>query len=325
MEQIYVNKKDRMQLNKIISIVISVFNEDKNLPELYKVLTDTVSDLPYSFEFLFVNDGSTDNSFTILSELLQKDQRVKIVNLGKNFGHEIAMTAGMDHALGDCIIFMDADLQHPPSLIPEMLNKWSNGIDLVLTLRKDNKDQGFSSKVLNKVFYALINTLSDDKIPANMPDFRLIDKKYIEVLKGMREQKRLFRGLINWMGIKNHAIIEFEAPKRYAGKTKYNVRKLISLALDSIISFSIKPLRIASYFGIFTALLAILLGIYFVFEFLNNPDYTFSGFGTTLVMVVLMGSVQLVVLGIIGEYIGRIHLESKKRPLYFADFIERKS
>ncbi len=313
-----------MEQKKEVSIVISVYNEEKSLPELYKALTHSLAKTPFSYEFLFVNDGSTDNSLTLLSELMLKDLRVKIVNLGKNFGHEIAMTAGMDHARGECVIFMDADLQHPPQLIPQMLQHWQNGYDLVLTLRKANMDQGLGSKFMNKVFYRLINFLSDDKIPANMPDFRLIDKKYIEVLKGMREQKRLFRGLINWMGIKNHALIEFEAPRRFAGETKYNVRKLISLAIDSIISFSIKPLRIASYFGIITAFLAILLGIYFVFEFLNNPDYSFSGFGTTLVMVILMGSVQLVVLGIIGEYIGRIHMESKKRPLYFADFMEQK-
>ncbi len=313
-----------MEQLKRVSIVISVFNEEQNIRELYQTLTRVLSESPYVFEFLFVNDGSTDNSFTLLTELMQADPMVKIVNLGKNFGHEIAMTAGMDHAHGDCVIFMDADLQHPPEMIPQMLQKWDEGADLVLTLRKVNKDQGFTSKMLNKIFYALINTLSDDKIPANMPDFRLIDKKYIQVLKEMREHKRLFRGLINWMGIKNHAIMEFEAPKRFAGETKYNIRKLISLAMDSIISFSIKPLRIASYFGIITAFLAVILGIYFVYEFLNNPDYTFSGFGTTLVMVILMGSVQLVVLGIIGEYIGRIHIESKKRPLYFADFIQKK-
>ena len=277
----------------------------------------------YNYEFLFVNDGSTDNSFTIIFELLQADPRVKIVNFWKNFGHEIAMTAGLDYAKGDCVIFMDADLQHPPELLPVMLEKWKSGADLVLTQRLANKDQGLRSKILNRIYYGLVNILSDDKIPANMPDFRLIDQKYVTFLKSMREHKRLFRGLINWMGLKNHVIIPFEAPKRFAGQSKYNIRKLTSLAIDSIISFSIKPLRIASYFGILTAFIAILMGIYFVYDFLSNPDYTFSGIGTTLVMVILMGSAQLFVLGIIGEYIGRIHLETKKRPLYFADFIEK--
>jgi polyisoprenyl-phosphate glycosyltransferase len=313
-----------MESIKLVSVVISVYNEEKNIHKLYEELILHLPQNHYHYEFIFVNDGSTDDSLTFMSELMQTDSRVKIVNLGKNFGHEVAMTAGMDYSTGDGVLFMDADLQHPPSLLPQMLEKWKNGTDLVLTLRLANDDQKLSGKILNKGFYGLINFLSDDKQPANMPDFRLIDKKYIEVLKSMREQKRLFRGLINWMGIKNHAIIEFHAPKRHAGETKYNIRKLISLALDSIISFSIKPLRIASYFGILTAVTAILLGIYFVYEFLTNPFYPYSGFGTTLVMVILMGSVQLVVLGIMGEYIGRIHMETKKRPLYFADLIEKK-
>lgn len=312
-----------LKKTKKVSIVISVYNEEENLEKLHSQI---IQNLPgdSEYEFLFVNDGSTDQSLTILMELMQKDRRVKIVNLGKNFGHEIAMTAGMDYATGDCTIFMDADLQHPPELLPVMIEKWKRGTDLVLTLRLRNKDQSIISKILNKIFYRIINFLSRGSVPANMPDFRLIDKKYIKILKSMREQNRLFRGLINWMGIKNHEIIQFEAPERFAGETKYNMRKLIALAVDSIISFSIRPLRIASYFGIFTAFLAILMGIYFIWEFLNNPDYTFSGFGTTLMMVVIMGSVQLIVLGIIGEYIGRIHIESKKRPIYFADFIENK-
>ncbi len=308
---------------KLVSIVVSVYNEEKNLGKLHSQINQNLPE-NFDYEIIFVNDGSTDMSLAILMEMIQKDPRVKIVNLGKNFGHEIAMTAGMDYAKGDCTIFMDADLQHPPELLPVMLEKWENGTDLVLTLRLRNKDQSFASKILNNIFYQIINFLSKNSVPANMPDFRLIDKKYTKILRDMREQNRLFRGLINWMGIKNHEIIEFEAPKRNAGETKYNMRKLIALAVDSIISFSIRPLRIASYFGIFTAFIAILMGIYFIWEFLNNPDYTFSGFGTTLMMVVIMGSVQLIVLGIIGEYIGRIHIESKKRPIYFADFIENK-
>jgi len=310
-----------MDKKKTVSIVISVYNEESNIKELYNELLRHIPN-GFNYEFLFVNDGSTDNSLPILIELLQTDARVKIVNLGKNFGHEIAMTAGMDHASGDCTIFMDADLQHPPKFIPLMLEKWKNGTDLVLTRRLRNKDQKWIDRFLNSIFYKIMNFLSNNTVPANMPDFRLIDAKYTAILKSMREHNRLFRGLINWMGIRNHEIIEFEAPSRFAGETKYNMGKLVSLAVDSIISFSIRPLRLASYFGILTAFVAILMGLYFVYDFLSNPDYTFSGYGTTLVMVVLMGSVQLFVLGIIGEYVGRIHIESKKRPIYFADFLK---
>lgn len=306
---------------KKVSIVISVFNEQENIPALYTALKTTLNPIDFDFEFLFVNDGSTDLSLEILMGLMQDDPRVKVVNLGRNFGHEIAMTAGMDYAHGDCVLFMDADLQHPPALIPQMLVQWQQGYDLVLTHRVGNHQHGLWDKLLNRIFYTLLNILSDSKIPADMPDFRLIDQRYVTVLKQMREHHRLFRGLINWMGIKNHTVLAFEAPARFAGTTKYSFRKLLSLAIDSIISFSIKPLRIATYAGLLAALLSIIMGIYFVYEFLHNPDYSFSGFGTTLVMVVFLGSVQLVVLGIIGEYVGRIHIESKKRPLYFADFL----
>jgi polyisoprenyl-phosphate glycosyltransferase len=307
---------------KKISIVISAYNEEGNVKRLYDELK---LHLPgkYAYELLFVNDGSTDDTLTLLLELMLSDPDIKIVNLGKNFGHEVAMTAGMDYASGDCTIFMDADLQHPPHLIPLMLQKWEEGTDLVLTHRLKNNDMGWFDMILNKLFYRIVNFLSDKSIPPNMPDFRLVDAKYTSVLKSMREHNRLFRGLINWMSIKNHAVIDFEAPCRHAGKSKYNFSKLLALALDSIISFSIRPLRMASYFGILTAVVAVLMGIYFVFDFLTNPDYTFSGYGTTLVMVILMGSVQLFVLGIIGEYIGRIHIEIKKRPLYFAELIQK--
>lgn len=309
-----------------ISIIISVYNEQDNLNVLHTSLISNLNSYrkKYQFEFLFVNDGSTDRSLELLIEFMHDDEQVKIVNLGRNFGHEIAMTAGMDHATGDAVIFMDADLQHPPELLPEMIHHWENGTPLVLTRRIDNKDHKKRNKITNAFFYGLLNMLSETKVHPNMPDFRLLDRKYIDILKKMREQRRLFRGLIDWMGINNKVVIDFEAPARYAGISKYNLHQLLRLALDSIISFSIKPLRIGSYLGIFTALISVVMGIYFVWEFLNNPDYAFSGFGTTLVMVIFLGSVQLIVLGIIGEYIGRIHLETKKRPLYFAEVLENK-
>lgn len=309
-----------------ISIILSVFNEEENLKPLYQSLKDSLKSFmgQYSFEFLFVNDGSSDHSLEALLEIMHEDNWVKIVNMGRNFGHEIAMTAGMDYAKGDAVIFMDADLQHPPGLLPEMITNWERGIPLILTRRTDNLDQRRRGKIANALFYGLLNLLSETKVYPNMPDFRMIDRKYINILKSMREQRRLFRGLIDWMGIQNKKVIDFQAPPRNAGRSKYNLHQLLRLALDSIISFSIKPLRIGSYIGIFTALVSVIMGVFFIWEFLNNPDYTFTGFGTTLVMVIFLGSVQLLVLGIIGEYIGRIHLETKKRPLYFAELLESK-
>lgn len=309
---------------KTISIVISAYNEQENINALHEALIENLSRFSnrFKFEFLFVNDGSTDNTLEVLMQIMVENEQVKVINLGRNFGHEIAMTAGMDYAKGDAVIFMDADLQHPPELLPEMIGHWEKGIPLVLTRRLDNKDQNKRSRLTNAFFYGLLNMLSETKVHPNMPDFRLLDRKYIDILKKMREQRRLFRGLIDWMGISNKVVIDFVAPSRFAGTTKYNLHQLLRLALDSIISFSIKPLRIGSYLGIFTAVISVIMGIYFVWEFLNNPDYIFGGFGTTLVMVIFLGSVQLIVLGIIGEYIGRIHLETKKRPLYFAELIE---
>jgi dolichol-phosphate mannosyltransferase len=200
-----------------------------------------------------------------------------------------------------------------------MIDQWLSGKDIVLTRRTDNPDITWFSRMKSKMFYKLLNVLSDFPVPSQFPDFRLIDRKYADVVKEMKENNRMFRGLISWLGVKNQAIIDFSAQSRFAGKSKYGTKKLISLALNSIISFSIKPLRIASYIGIIAALVSIVLGIIFTIDFLTSKTYQFTGYGTTIVMVIFIGSVQLIVLGIIGEYLGRVHIEVKNRPLYVAE------
>ncbi|MBN2215651.1 MAG: glycosyltransferase [Bacteroidales bacterium] len=303
-----------------VSIVVSVYNEQGSLPELHRRITDTMGKLDnLDFELIYVNDGSTDDSFSIIRSFVETDARTRLVHLARNFGHEIAMTAGLDHAGGDCVVFMDADLQHPPDLLQQMIREWISGKDIVLTRRTDNPDAGWFSTLKSKIFYKLLNTLSDFPVPSQFPDFRLIDRKYADVVRKMKENNRMFRGLISWLGVKNQVIIDFMAQPRFAGKSKYGTKKLISLALNSIISFSIKPLRIASYIGIIAALLSIVLGIIFTIDFLTSETYQFTGYGTTIIMIIFIGSVQLIVLGIIGEYLGRIHIEVKNRPLYVAE------
>ena len=230
------------------------------------------------------------------------------------------MTAGMDYAKGEAVIFMDADLQHPPVYIKEMVKYWQDGTDIVLTKRLENKATSKFYDFCAASFYKILNLLSDTKIPAKTPDFRLIDRSYIEVLKKFNEHDRLFRGLLSWaMPNDKVKVIDFVAPERFAGTSKYNFRKSLALAFNSIVQFSTKPLRLSIYLGLLTAFISGLLGLYVIIEHfvLRHPT---PGYATIMTTVVFLGSVQLIVLGIIGEYIGKIHMEVKKRPLYIADY-----
>ncbi|MBR1600964.1 MAG: glycosyltransferase [Alphaproteobacteria bacterium] len=310
--------------NKSVSIVISAFNEQDNVQELYKQLKNELKKVDVKYELIFVDDGSSDNTYGNCLKLQKKDKSVKIVQLKRNFGHEIAMTAGMDYAKGDAVIFMDADLQHPPHYVPQMIKLWQQGKEIVLTKRVDNKDTSFLYKFCAKSFYFVLNLLSERKIMESAPDFRLLDRKYVDFLKGFNEQDRLFRGLLSWiMPNDNVALIDFVAPERFSGESKYNFIKSLRLAVNSIVQFSVVPLRLATYIGLLGAVFALLLGIYVFVEhfFLHNPT---PGYATIMVTVVFLGAVQLICLGIIGEYIGKIHMEVKKRPLYVADYITQK-
>ncbi|MBQ8671807.1 MAG: glycosyltransferase family 2 protein [Alphaproteobacteria bacterium] len=311
--------------NKIVSIVISAYNEENNVTELYKQLNRELRQIKnIDFEFIYVDDGSGDNTYLNCKQLQNKDSRVKIVQLKRNFGHEIAMTAGMDYAKGDAVVFMDCDLQHPPVYIPQMVKLWQDGKEIVLTKRIDNKDTSKLYKLCAKAFYFVLNKLSDRPIMESAPDFRLLDRKYVDFLKSFNEQDRLFRGLLSWiMPQDNVEIIDFVAPERFSGQSKYNFFKSLQLAVNSIVQFSVLPLRIATYLGIIAAILALFMGLYVFVEYflLNHPT---PGYATIMVTVVFLGAIQLICLGIIGEYIGKIHMEVKKRPLYVADYIVKK-
>jgi polyisoprenyl-phosphate glycosyltransferase len=311
-----------MSAKKLVSIVIPSYNEEGNLPELYKQLTSVLEICHgVDYEIIFVNDGSVDETLSILKALVKIDRKVKVVNFARNFGHEIAMTAGLDHSKGDAVIFMDADLQHPPSLVPLMIQKWFDGYDVVLTKLVANEDKSLLQTMISGCFYRIINSISDVKIPAKMPDFRLIGEKHIKILRGMRENSRMFRGMLNWLGMFKVAEIEFRAPKRFSGKSNYNLAKSLRLAIDSILQFSIRPLRISIYFSIVCAIFSLLFGAWTIYEHyaLNHPS---NGYASIVCLIVFLSSLQFIILGIIGEYIGRIHIESKNRPLYFAEIIE---
>lgn len=307
---------------KKVSIVISAYNEEGNVAHLYEELDKEIKKVKnVEFEMLFVDDGSKDDTLARVKKLQKKDNRVKIVQLKRNFGHEIAMTAGMDYAKGDAVIFMDADLQHPPVYVPQMVEEWQNGAEIVLTKRLANVATSRFYKFCAKSFYWILNVLSETKIPESMPDFRLIDRKYVDFLKGFNEQDRLFRGLLSWIMPNDKVkVIDFVAPERFSGTTKYNFIKSLQLAINSITQFSVRPLHLATYLGLAGAACSTLLGVYVIIEryIRHNPT---PGYATIVAAVGFIGAVQLISLGIIGEYIGKIHMEVKKRPLYLADYI----
>ena len=304
-----------------ISVVISAYNEGESVNELHKELSKVMKELPLkTYELIFVDDGSSDDTYEKCQKLQKKDSHVKIVHLRRNFGHEIAMTAGMDYATGDAVVFMDADLQHPPHYIKDMVKYWQEGDDIVLTKRVENQATSKFYDFCAASFYKILNFLSDTKIPAKTPDFRLVDRSYVDFLKKFNEQDRLFRGLLSWaMPREKVRVIDFVAPDRFAGVSKYNYRKSLALAFNSIVQFSTRPLRLSIYLGLITAFISGCLGLYVIIEhfILRHPT---PGYAKIMTTVIFLGSIQLIVLGIIGEYIGKIHMEVKKRPLYIAEY-----
>lgn len=294
---------------------MSTYNEENNIAELIKQIWFNVPNR-FNYELIFVNDASTDKTEKVIKLFCKKDSRIKLLNFTRNYGHEIAMSAGMDLSSGDAVIFMDADLQHPPSLLPALIEKWEDGNKIVLSKRSANEEKTFFYNILSKSYYKILNYLSEFHMQTNTPDFRLIDRYYIEILKSYKENSRLFRGLLYLIDAKDDTVtVDFVAPKRYSGNSKYDFPKLADLAIDSILAFSIKPLRMALLFSITLFILSILFGLYFLIDWLVNGNDA-PGFMTLLLTMLILGSSILFVLSIIGEYIGRIHLESKNRPLY---------
>ncbi|NUQ36941.1 MAG: glycosyltransferase family 2 protein [Caldilineales bacterium] len=297
-----------------LSIVAPVFNEELILPELYRRVAETLDGAGENWELVLVNDGSSDRSFKIMSELHAADPRVRVINFSRNFGHQIAITAGADYAQGDAVVIIDADLQDPPAVILEMIAKWREGYELVYAVRKQRKGETWFKLFTASFFYRLINRITGVRIPLDTGDFRLMDRKVVDVLREIREYHRFMRGLSVWVGFKQTGV-HYVREERFAGETKYPLRKMLRFALDGITSFSHLPLQLATYMGFIIAGLSV-IGIILTIILRLSGSQAFLGQASTLVAVLFIGGIQLISLGIIGEYLGRIYNEVKRRPLY---------
>ena len=300
---------------KLISIVVPVYNEEENIEHFYDAICKTMESVSYDFELVFVDDGSKDSSVFILDCLANQDERVRPLYLARNFGHQIALSCGLDHAKGDAVITMDGDMQHPPEFLPILLEKWEEGYEVVQTIRKTTEGVSWFKNRTSALFYQLINVMSKVRIQPGGSDFRLMDRCVVESFKLYRERARFIRGMIGAIGYKQIQI-EFVAPKRFAGTSKFSLNKMLHFALDGITAYSKMPLRIAFYLGIICGLLSIVLTSH-VMYIKCFTDEAVPGWATLSVSISLLGGIQLMGLGIIGEYVGRIFEEVKQRPLYF--------
>jgi glycosyltransferase involved in cell wall biosynthesis len=298
----------------VYSIVAPIFNEIESIPELYGRVSSTMDQIGESWELILVDDGCTDGSTEKILELAKKDNRVRPLIFARNFGHQIAVTAGWDHAQGQAVIIIDADLQDPPEVIPDLIAKWKEGFEVVYAVRSEREGETWFKKFTASVFYRLIFRITDVKIPLDTGDFRLLDRKVVEVLKTMRERHRFPRGMAAWVGFKQVGV-EYRRGTRFAGQTKYPFKKMLRLALNAITGFSYFPLQLASYLGFLSAGVSV-IAIPVVIILRLTGSQAFTGQASTLLAVLFLGGVQLISLGILGEYIGRLYDEAKGRPLY---------
>ncbi len=295
------------------SIIIPIFNEELTLPELHERLLSATSSLDTSFEVILIDDGSRDRSFELMKQIHEKDHRFKIISFSRNFGHQIAITAGLDVAEGDAVILMDGDLQDPPELLPKMIAKWHEGYQVVYTVKTSRKENPLK-RIAFTAFYRVLHALSSVKIPMDAGNFSLIDRKVVDVLRRTPERHRYISGLRAWAGFRQIGI-EYARDARFAGEPQMSIRRLFSLAFDGIFSFSNVPLRAAMYVGFTAAIVAFLGGLFVIYEKLFT-NKAILGWASTIVTITFLGGLTLMTLGIIGEYVGRIYDEVKERPLY---------
>ncbi len=296
------------------SVIAPIFNELENIPELYPRMRDVMDQTGEPWELILVDDGSTDGSTEVIRKLADNDPRVRPVIFARNFGHQIAVTAGIDYSRGDAVVIIDADLQDPPEVILNLVEKWRDGYEVVYAVREEREGESWFKRITASLFYRLIFRITDVDIPLDTGDFRLIDKKVVAVMKQMREKHRFLRGMSAWVGFKQIGV-KYKRKPRYAGETKYPFNKMFKLALNAITSFSYFPLQVATYIGFIAAGLSV-LAIPIVAILRLTTGTALLGQATTLIIVLFLGGVQLISLGIIGEYIGRIYDEAKGRPLY---------
>lgn len=297
------------------SFIVPVYNEEKTLPELYRRVSAVMNQLDSPVELVLVNDGSRDNSLQLIRDLNQKDPRVCYLSLARNFGHQVAVTAGLNFVRGQVIVILDADLQDPPELIPQMIEKWEQGYKVVYAQRTLRRKERWGKRVTAYLFYRLLNNLADINMPTDTGDFCLMDRQVVELLNSMPERNRYIRGLRSWVGFPQTSI-RFERDPRYAGEVGYTFSKSLALAVNALVSFSILPLRLSTYVGLFAAVAAIFMGLLVLYWRLFVPQSPLTGFTIILVAIFFLGAVQLVSIGILGEYVGRIYEEVKGRPLY---------
>jgi len=303
---------------KKISVIIPAYNEEESLPMLYERMNKLMNSMEqYDFEILFVNDGSKDRTIEIIKEMREKDNRICYVDFSRNFGKEIAMIAGLDYAKGDCVIFMDADLQDPPELIPELVKYWEEGYDDVYAKRRSRKGETWLKKFTSKMYYKVLQKLTKVEIQKDTGDFRLLDRRCVNALRKLRESQRNTKSMFSWIGYKKKEVL-YDRDPRVAGTTKWNYKKLIDLAIDGITSFTTSPLRLSTYISIPTFMI---LGIYFIYVVVKSivMHQAIQAFQAIILLILFFSGIQILLFGITGEYLGRIFNESKNRPLYLVN------
>jgi len=315
----YPSSNLQKSIMKKISVILPCYNEEENIKEVYSRLLKTLSSVNMDYEFIFIDDGSTDNSLEKMKELHNKDKNVVVIEFSRNFGHQASICCGLDYSNGDAVLMMDADLQHPIEIIPELIKKWEDGFDVVNTQRKDAGNVSLFKKYTSKIFYYLINIISDIKIPENSADFRLIDKKAVEYLKKLSEKTKFYRGLIQWVGFKQ-TLVSYDVKPRKKGKTKYSFLKMIRFALDGILSFSAFPLQISFFLGLIVSFFSFSYAAFAIYiKIFTNAAV--PGWTSVLASVLFLGGIQLIILGIMGEYLNKIYIELKGRPSYIINNI----
>lgn len=298
---------------KTVSIVVPSFNEELNVIELASQVKSLFADLNYNYELIFVDDGSSDNTLDAIKKMNEQNDNIHYIEFSRNFGHQYALKAGIDYASGECVVSMDADLQHPVKLIATFLEKWEEGYDIVYSRRKADPKLSLFKRVSSKLFYKLINSLSSVKLEDGVADFRLMDRVAVNAFLELREDSLFIRGIISWLGFKQLGI-DYEPDERLHGTTKYSVKKMIGLALNGITSFSIKPLYRVIYLGVFFAILSVLFIPYVIYSYYVGAAV--SGWASVIATIVFFGGIQLIVLGIIGIYLGKLFMQNKRRPTY---------
>ena len=308
---------NQLQRTIEISIVIPVFNEEHTIPELYSRLTNSVKKVSDNYELIFVNDGSKDHSLTVLKQFAEKDSHIKYISFSRNFGHQIAVTAGFNYCRGNTVVIIDADLQDPPELIKELYEKMKEGYDVVYAKRKSRQGESFLKKLTAKAFYRILSKITTVDIPLDTGDFRIISRKIVNVLNKMPEQHKFLRGQISWVGFKQ-TFIEYDRAERVAGKTGYTYRKMIKFAIDGITSFSNFPLKFATITGFLFSIIAFLLMLYTLYSRFISRIYQ-PGWASLMITVLFIGGIQLIGIGVIGEYVSRLSDNVRNRPLFIVN------